>query len=149
MQMLDAEIGHANVLAGLRLLIKDRVGKETTWPDLRQYFEKTSGQDLGWFWSQWISGSEFPHVAIASASTRRDGSNWVTAVKVKQDGTASPFKLRFALRLSGAGTGDKAVVMTSASQSYSLVTAFKPEHASVVASPTALVTVDPPVAIGG
>ena len=149
MQMLDAEIGHANVLAGLRLLIKDRVGKETTWPDLRQYFEKASGQDLGWFWSQWISGSEFPHVAIASATTHRDGGNWVTAVKVKQDGTASPFMLRFGLRLSGAGNGSKAVVMTGASQSYSMVTAFKPEHASVVASPTALVTVDGPVSVGG
>ena len=147
MEMLDAEVGHDKVLEALRAMIKDRVGKETTWPDLRQYFEKSSGQDLKWFWDQWISGAEFPHVAISSAIASSKGGKWATNVTVKQSGTASPFRLRFKVRLSDGTAVEVPEGMTQAQQTFEIDTDFQPKKASIDASATALISVDAPVAV--
>ncbi len=85
MEMLDAEIGHDKVLAALRAMIKDRVGKETTWSDLRPYFEKSSGENLKWFWDQWITGSTFPHVKISQVSVVKSGDKYTTLFNVVQE----------------------------------------------------------------
>jgi hypothetical protein len=145
MQMLDAEIGHDNVLAGLQALIKDRVGKETTWPDLRQYFEKSSGQDLKWFWDQWIAGAVFPHVTISSALSRREGKGWMTKLTVKQNGTEKPFRLRLTFRVTGAAIVERQEVMDSGETSFEIGSDFEPKQVVITPIPTALVTVDAPV----
>ncbi len=147
MEMLDAEIGHDKVLAGLRAMIKDRVGEETNWPDLRQYFEKSSGQDLKWFWDQWISAKVFPHVSIVSAKSRREGKGFMTRVTVKQSGTDKPYKLRFAVRIGGASVSEIKEVMTEGEQVFEVGSDFTPQRASINQSPTALVSVDAPVAV--
>lgn len=149
MEMLDAEIGHENVLKGLRLLIADREGKETTWDDLRPYFEKASGKDLNWFWNQWITASTFPHVSIASASTRASGGKWMTHLVVKQDGTALPYRLRFRVVLLGGNGGSSTVLVTGAEQPIDVTSDFKPTRAMIVPSPTALISVDAAIPVNG
>jgi hypothetical protein len=147
MQMLDAEIGHDKVLQGLRLLIKDREGKDTTWPDLRQYFEKASGQDLKWFWDQWISGSVFPHVSISSVAARQEGGKWMTRVIVHQSGTDSPFRLRFAIRLDGDSRLETPELLSDADHAFEISTDFQPKMAKIEPNPTALISVDAPIAV--
>jgi len=138
MQMLDAEIGHDKVFEGLRTLIKDRVGKETTWLDLRQYFEKSSGQDLKWFWDQWVAGAEFPTVSIRSATTKMAGGKWTTRVAVHQDGTVSPFRLRFFVSLDGVNTQE---LMMSADQTFEVVTDAQPKKVAIDPHPLSLIRV--------
>jgi len=147
MEMLDAEIGHDKVLTALRAMIKDRQGKDTTWTDLRPYFEKSSGKDLKWFWDQWITGDTFPHVKITSAITRQEAGKWITRVIVEQEGTASPLRLRFAVRVSSETPNELPVLMTQSQQTYEVTTNFQPKQASINPATTALVTVDAPVAV--
>ncbi|MEA2552284.1 MAG: hypothetical protein QOJ65_460 [Fimbriimonadaceae bacterium] len=147
MQMLDAEIGHDAVMQALRALIKDRVGKDTTWRDLRPYFEKSSGGDLAWFWKQWIEGGQFPHVSILSATTRSENGKWVTKVAIKQSGTDAPFRLRFAVRLKGTGEVEFPSQMTGPTETYEVTSDFKPDEVSVNPIPSALVKVDGPIKV--
>jgi len=146
MQMLDAEIGHDKVLEGLRALIKDRVGKETTWLDLRQYFEKSSGQELKWFWDQWVSNGVFPKVTVASATTKQDGDQWVTQVALHQEGTPSPFRLRLGIVTNGIPSPE---IMTTADQTFTIYSNNQPKKVSVEPHLTSMVVVDPPVDVVG
>ena len=110
---------------------------------------QASGKDLKWFWAQWIEGAQFPKVGVVSARSHRQRANWITRVSIKQRGTAAPFKLRLAVRLSGNRVVETPVVLTEAEHTYSITTPFKPAQASINPNPTALVSVDGSVAVGG
>ena len=148
MEMLDAEIGHDKVLAALQAMIKDRVGKETTWPDLRPYFEKSSGEDLKWFWDQWISGAYFPHVSITSATASQESGKWVAQVVVTQDGTQNPYKLRFGIKLDGNPGQEVSELMTEKQQTFEIAMDSQPTQVSIDPNNSALISVDAPVAVG-
>jgi aminopeptidase N len=95
MRMLENLIGLDKTLEALQVLVRSRVGKDTAWSDLRQYFEATSGKDLGWFWDQWIDGSSFPKVNIVGARTVQREGKYRTFVTLEQSGTPKFFRLKF------------------------------------------------------
>ncbi|MCC6427576.1 MAG: hypothetical protein IT435_12235 [Phycisphaerales bacterium] len=145
MRMLENEIGLDKVLEGLRTIVKDRVGKETVWADLRPYFEASSGQKLDWFWNQWISGATFPSVNISSAEVIARDGKYSTVVKILQKGTVF-YRLRFALNLIGP-TGQKVtkvVSMLGQEGEFQVDSDFKPVEVSVNVFGLCLGTPGPP-----
>lgn len=104
MSMLEREIGLPAVLKGLRAIVTEERGKNTTWASLRPHFEKAAGGiDLGWFWNQWINNGKFPAVTLLDHQNL-DGKTFVNLV---QSGTPKPFRLKLELRFM-AGTEVKA-----------------------------------------
>ena len=83
MNMLAAEIGLDAIYAGLRALVTERRGKDTLWADLRAPFEKASGKQLGWFWSQWINSASFPTVSVLKATLARGGTRSVASLSTE------------------------------------------------------------------
>ncbi len=100
MRMLESEFGLDAVLRALRAVIEDRRGVDTSWAELRPYFEKAGGQNLEWFWSQWIDGASFPKLEIVEARRISREKEWTTWVTVRQSGTSRPFRVRFALSVA-------------------------------------------------
>lgn len=94
LRMLENQIGTDNMYKAIRALIADRRGKDTTWYDLRRYFEKAYGKRLDWFWNQWISGATFPKLEILDAQGIPATSGTQVKVTVRQSGTPSPFHLK-------------------------------------------------------
>jgi hypothetical protein len=136
MRMLEDEIGRENVLQGLRDLLKDRVGKDTAWPDLRLYFEKASGKKLDWFWQQWISNADFPTLKVQQFDSVQIERRWRTRVTVVQSGTPDPFQLRFMVRVRrGPSTSDQVVTMKAPGGVFAVESDFQPTSAEVVAFP--------------
>jgi hypothetical protein len=63
--------------------------KHVTGEDFRQVAQEVSGQDLGWFWDQWIRRTDRLDYSVASARTRRLGDGrWSTTVTVRRAGAA-------------------------------------------------------------
>jgi hypothetical protein len=110
MRMLEDEIGRPNVLAALKKIAFDRVGKDTRWADLRPYFERAGGISLDWFWSQWIENARFPALSFTQSGN---------VVTVRQSGTPAPYRLRFALV---AGTKRKVVTLDKPEVTFTLET---------------------------
>lgn len=132
MQMLDWVIGKDAVIAGMKAIVQDRVGKDTRWDDLRTYFEKSSGQTLDWFWNQWIDNGKFPSLKILSTKTTGKASSYQTKVVVEQAGSDLPFRLKFKVHLAGpGGVSDKVVDMTAPQQEFAITTDFKPDQATL------------------
>ncbi len=132
MQMLESVIGKADLIKGMKYIVQMRVGKDTRWDDLRQYFEMASGKQLGWFWDQWIDNGVFPTLQVISKKTNKVGSEYQTRVVVEQSGTPLPFQLRFNLSAQGSGSLTKVQEeMTAPQEEYILTTPVPPDSVSV------------------
>ena len=134
MRMLEHEIGLDKVLAGLRAILKDRVGKDTVWADLRPYFEKESNVTLDWFWRQWVDGTVFPRLEIVQADKIRREQQHSAFVRVAQKGTSN-YRLRFAIRVTGKPADtpvEKVVVLSRDSEEFQVDVPFEPRQASLV-----------------
>lgn len=132
MKALESEIGLEAVISGLKTLAAKRRGLDTTWADLRPFFEEAGGKDLAWFWHQWIENATFPTLQIVEAQkVFRDGS-WGTWVQVRQTGVSAPFRLRFEVKLA-AGTKftTKVVEMSKTSELFRIDSDFEPTAASL------------------
>ena len=148
MAMLAHEIGQSAVDAGMRALVEDRRGRDTGWLDLRPYFERAAGRSLGWFWDQWVSGTEWPRLDLAEAETTPDGTRYRTRVDVRQSGTKGPYRLRFQVRLSGEGkTHDEEVTLDAATRSVDVATDFRPSETSLTILGYVFGTAGPAIAV--
>lgn len=145
MKMLEAVIGKKNVVKGLGLLVQDRRGVPTNWDDLREYFEKSSGQNLGWFWSQWIDNGVFPKLKMISYKSEPSGDGWKTTVVIEQSGTELPFRMKFGLTAQVDGTDlPMTVDMTAPQQQYEIMTKQKPTLVKIETFPLTLAHVESP-----
>jgi hypothetical protein len=142
MHMLEAEITPKTVLAGLSALVRDRLGKDTKWDDLRPYFEKASGKDLKWFWNQWIDAASFPELSISDITVVDREKKFRTLVTITQSGTKAPYQMRF--KLVGTVTGKRVEVPVTMSDAQTVVwidSDIKPTEVHLEVFPDTLATV--------
>jgi aminopeptidase N len=67
LEMLKTQLGSQPFWAAIhRYLTRHAYGNATT-DDLRQAVLDATGQNLGWFWSQWIYSAGYPQFAVTSA----------------------------------------------------------------------------------
>lgn len=141
MKMLEWEIGSDKVMAALKSLVHDRVGRDTRWDDLRSYFERAGGENLGWFWRQWVDAAEFPTLDCW-AESHPTAAGWTIQVKIAQSGTAAPFRIRALIRATEGGRPrEQQVLLTSSTATFKLKTETKPEKVQVLAFPFTLARV--------
>lgn len=137
MKMLEHEIGLEKTLQGLRLLINGRVGKDTSWGDLRGYFEKASGKELSWFWEQWVDVGDFPDMQLMAAESAKDEKGFATKVLF---GVSKPYIMRFVLRLTdGTHVKEEEITSNSTRATMVLKSDFRPTEAEIVIHGYALV----------
>ena len=67
--------------------------------DFRQVMEQTSGQDLTWFFRQWLNR---PGVPALSGTWRYDATAKEVVVTVRQTQTAEPYRLSLGVGLVSA-----------------------------------------------
>jgi hypothetical protein len=101
---LASRIGQDRLWAGLRRFFHDRLGKPSTWSDLEAAFEAETGEDLGAFFSFWVTGPGLP-------APRLDGAVWdADAAQVLLDlAYLDPVPIDLTLRLrfaAGSSAGD-------------------------------------------
>ncbi len=132
MRMLEHEIGHPAMVAGLKSIVATRQGKDTTWADLRPLFEQAGGKGLDWFWKQWIDNSVFPKLELTNAAIFDRGQQVRTDITVKQRGTENPFHMKFKIVVRGGGQSySEIVTMSGPEETFRISTSFAPIAASI------------------
>lgn len=66
--ILEQEIGAETFWSAIRTFNYRNVGKAAAWSDLQLAFENASGQDLEWFFQQWVHGAGGLEAKIAEAT---------------------------------------------------------------------------------
>jgi uncharacterized iron-regulated protein len=62
--MLKQLIGKDAFFSALRTLVSEKGYQDVSWNDLRTAFEKGAGQNLGWFFSQWLERKGLPALEV-------------------------------------------------------------------------------------
>lgn len=85
--MLKGELGDEAFSSSLRRFWQDQRNRKAGWKDLRRAFEAASGQDLGWFFNQWLDRAGAPRLQLSnvSRSPRKGGEGFRLRFTLRQD----------------------------------------------------------------
>jgi aminopeptidase N len=97
--MLRGQIGTEPFWRGIRLYYQRHMNGVASTADLRRAMEEVSGQDLGWFFAEWLTRSGVPHV---SGSWRYDAAARQIVVAVQQTQAADPYRFPLGVAVSAA-----------------------------------------------
>lgn len=130
---LRMEIGDAAFWRGVKQLVADLSGRHADWQDLERVFVTVSGQELRWFFAQWVERSGAPAVAIseATASLNRDQpGTYRLRIALARDGGAFRFILPLSIAMKGS-TYSASVALSAEQQEIDLVVPGAPLKVSI------------------
>jgi Peptidase family M1 domain len=87
-RMLREYVGHDAFRRILRTFYARHRLQHVTGADFQRVAEEVSGQDLDWFFDQWIRRTDRLDYGIARATTTQSGRRWRTRVEVVRQGQA-------------------------------------------------------------
>ncbi len=100
--MLKGEVGDKAFYGALRAFVRDRRFSTASWADIRTEFERATGHDLGWFFSEWLTRKAAPDIGIGDLRViYRKGAVPNVAFYAEQHGDAYRFKLPLEIKLQG------------------------------------------------
>jgi len=97
LHMLRDTIGTEPFWRGIRLYYQQHMNGVASSDDLRGAMEQVSGQDLSWFFRQWLNRSGVPTV---EGSWRYDATTKQVVVTVRQTQAAEPYRLSIGVGVS-------------------------------------------------
>ncbi|TFG50767.1 MAG: hypothetical protein E4H38_02990 [Gemmatimonadales bacterium] len=66
LRMLQQYLGEARFWLGVRRYLADHAFDVATSDDLRQAFRAATGENLDWFWEQWVYRAGYPHLVVSA-----------------------------------------------------------------------------------
>jgi aminopeptidase N len=124
--MLRSILGQDAFLEGLGALYRQYLWKEASWSDLSKVFSETSGQNLDWFFRQWVERSGAPVVVLAEADVCSSG----VCVRLQQQ--TDPYRLLVPLTIRGDGDATyEEVWLSGPESSYTLAANVEPAEVVV------------------
>ncbi len=100
--LLRQEIGDDSFWRGLKTFISSYRNRPADWRSIEEVFSRESGQDLRWFFEQWVEQPGAPRVSLRDVHARRvkgeDGrETWQLTVQIEQ--TGKPFRMAIPIRI--------------------------------------------------
>jgi len=114
--MLRREIGDDAFFSGIRALVKERSGAYADWGILEQAFEKTAGQELGWFFTQWVEQRGAPLIRIISADVHPDqnpGGGSLIGLTLEQTTPVYQLNLPVTIELTNGKIFETSIMLTT------------------------------------
>ncbi len=127
--MLRGIIGNENFTKSLQAFVDKFSYKSANSEDLRKVIEQVSGQDLRYFFLQWLESSGSPEFKI-EYTVFRTGKGFRITGKITQD--LDTFRMPVELRIDTEGNPeDKTIEVTGTSSEFSVDTFGKPRKVTV------------------
>jgi aminopeptidase N len=96
LRMLERYLGPDRFWAGVHRYLTDHAFDNATTDDLRQAILDATGQNLDWFWDQWIYQAGYPEFAVTAAYDSSAGALALTVKQTQEDSSkADSTGLRF------------------------------------------------------
>jgi aminopeptidase N len=140
LHMLRDQIGTDAFWRGIRLYYQAHMNGLASTADLRRAMEQTSGQDLSWFFSQWLTRSGVPTVAGA---WRYDAAARQIIVTIRQVQAADPYRFQIGVGvIQTAGAVPRVVEAQATGRETSITIPADAAPASVVFDPNVALLAD-------
>jgi aminopeptidase N len=137
LHMLREQVGTETFWRGIRTYYQRHMNGLASSADLRRVMEQVSGQDLEWFFTQWLNRAGVPAVA---GSWRYDASAKQVIVTIRQTQAGDPYRLSLGIgvvRSAGALPSVQQMSVTGRETTISIPSESEP--ASVVLDPNVAV----------
>ena len=123
LHMLRGMLGDETFFRGVRRYYTEFAGRNATTEDFRSVLESESGEELGWFFTQWLEMPGFPRLSVQSSWDETAGEE---VVVVRQHPRSGWPVFRLPMELEVVGSDGRAarfsVVLTDQEQSFRLST---------------------------
>jgi aminopeptidase N len=83
--MLKQQLGKGPFWSAINRYLTTHAGANATTDDLLTAVREATGQDLTWFWSQWMYGAGFPEFAVSAAWDSTAGAVSLTVRQTQED----------------------------------------------------------------
>lgn len=136
MRMLHAQVGDNAWRAALQLYVKDHAYQAVSYQDLQEIFERQSGENLDWFFQQWLLKPGHPSIRIQADTL--NGRHHIRIIQM-QDIEKQPV-YRFPLDLEftyGQQTEKQTVWVEKVDSTYDLT--VEPHWSDVIPDPSDIV----------
>jgi aminopeptidase N len=143
LHMLRYNMGSERFWNGIREYYRLYQNQNASTGDLRAVMERASGQDLGWFFTQWLTRSGVPAI---TGGWRYDAAARQVVVEVAQSQSGEPYRLPLEVGISttaGAAPRVERVELTGREGRFTFPANTEP--ADVVLDPNTWVLMEPPV----
>ena len=112
LHMLQLQVGDSAFIHGLRSYYAEHRNSTAVSDDLRLAMERASGQQLGWFFDQWLKRPGYPEL---TATWRYDATSREVAITVAQGDRFGAFRAPLTVAvIDSAGSAHRATVSLSA-----------------------------------
>jgi hypothetical protein len=133
--MLRIVIGDDLFREGLRTFYADNLYRTADWQDLEKSFEQVTGQELGWFFDQWIERTGSPRLELGDVTTGPiDGGGYRLSVGLRQVQPGDAYRMRIPLAVTLVGQREALQVdleMTGREHTFDLSVPAKPLRVDV------------------
>jgi aminopeptidase N len=85
LRMLQHQLGKGPFWAAINRYLTAHAGGNATTDDLLTAVREATGQDLTWFWAQWMYGAGYPEFAVSSAWDSAAGAVTLTVRQTQRD----------------------------------------------------------------
>lgn len=96
--MLERLIGKEAFLLALQTVAGERKFQQLSWDTLRAVFEQISGDDLSWFFTQWIAGKGLPSIEVSELRVILKKGQPTVLFDIRQQG--EPYRLSLPVRIA-------------------------------------------------
>ncbi|GAB4390930.1 MAG: hypothetical protein Kow0025_26320 [Thermodesulfovibrionales bacterium] len=95
--MLRGRLGDDDFVEALRSLVEDKGFHQASWADLEDAFEARGGEDLGWFFKQWLDRGDVPALSLESPAVFYADGRPSVDFRLRQSG--EPYSLQVPIRI--------------------------------------------------
>lgn len=82
-------------------------GKDATTADFQHLAERYAGENLDWFFNQWVYGEDLPVCHIKTEKSKNEDGTWSLRADVTTDGVSPDFRIDLPIEMTFAGSPPK------------------------------------------
>ncbi|MBK7393445.1 MAG: M1 family metallopeptidase [Chloracidobacterium sp.] len=131
LHMLREQVGTENFWKAVNIYLNRHKLANVESTDLKRAVEETSGQDLGWFFDQWVYGISAPKLTVKPVYSTRTKTLKLTITQMQKPETmvTSAFRMPMDIEVkAGRNTSSKAVTITKRIETITIPSASKPSE---------------------
>ncbi len=130
--MLRKKVGDENFVKSFRKFYRDFKFKFASFEDIKNSFESVTGEDLDWFFEQWVNRKGAPQLILKNANVEKTDGKYAVKFTLEQIQNEEPFILDVPVVIYGESEYLKKYVrLDERKKSFTVSTKFEPVKLAV------------------
>lgn len=121
---LHKMLGEEKFLNAVRSFYKNYLFKSASWADIEKEFSAQYGDDLSWFFDQWVNRTGAPYLKLENVKIKDQNNIWSVDITLTQ--SPQPYRLFVPIRFPGKSDTTVTVMMQKEQESFNVQLPAKP-----------------------